>query len=108
MALLLALVFLGAVPAAVAAALAGLLAMRRPDWALVQRTALAAAGAGLAPVILPIISVLRGNDGGVGPVVPTIALLLLALVMAVLVGVPVALWIGKRKAPAAPSARTFD
>lgn len=107
MALLLFLLFMVAIPAAVAAALAGLLSARKPQWSTARRTALAAAVAGLVPVILPIASVLQGNDGGVGPLVPTVALLVLGLIMAVLVGVPVALWIGRRRPPPS-SPRVFD
>lgn len=108
MALLLLLIFFIAVPAAFATGLAGLLSVRKPGWSLRRRSAVAALGAGLTPVLLPIVSVLRGNDGGVGPLVPTVALLLLGLAMALLVGLPVALWIGRRKAAEAPSARTFN
>lgn len=109
MAILLILVFFIAIPAAIAAGLSGILAIRQPGWSLRRRSVAAAAGAGLVPVILPIASVLSGNDGGVGPVVPTVALLVLALLMAVLVGLPVALWIGRRKQVARPPLNgTFD
>ena len=108
MALLLILIFFIAIPAAFATGLAGLLSVRKPDWSLRRRSAVAALGAGLTPVLLPIVSVLRGNDGGIGPLVPTVALLLLGLAMALVVGLPMALWIGKRKGEDVPSAKTFD
>ncbi len=109
MAFLLILAFFIAIPAAVAAGLSGVLSIRRPDWSLRRRSLVAAAAAGLVPVILPIASVLSGHDGGAGPVVPTVALLVLALLMAVLVGLPVAFWIGRRKQAARPPLDgTFD
>lgn len=107
MAALLILIFFIAIPAAFATGLAGLLAVRKPGWSLRRRSALAAMLAGLIPVVLPIVSVLRGNDGGVGPLVPTVVLLLLGLGMALVVGLPVALWIGRRKA-SDNSPRVFD
>ncbi len=101
------LIFFIAIPAAFATGLAGLLSVRKPGWSLRRRSAVAALGAGLMPVLLPIVSVLRGNDGGIGPVVPTMALLLLGLAMALVVGLPVALWIGRRKVPRS-SPEIFD
>lgn len=97
MAMLLILVFFLVIPAAVAAGLSGILAIRKPGWSLRRRCTVAALCAGLVPVILPIASVLAGHDGGIGPGVPTAALLMLAALMAGLVGLPMALWVGRRK-----------
>lgn len=97
MSILAALIFLGAIPAAVAAALGGLLSIHKQGWSLRRRTATAAAVAGFVPVVLPIAWVLTGHDGGIGPVIPVLALTILAALIALLVGAPVALSAGRRK-----------
>lgn len=108
MGMLLILAFFVAIPAAVAAGLSGILAIRKPGWTIARRCGVAAVAAGAVPVVLPIASVLAGNDGGIGPVVPVVALLLMALLMAVLVGLPVALWIARRRQGQSAPDQPFD
>ena len=98
MAVLAILLFFVFIPAAIAAGISALLHITRPGWTAARRALLAAALSGLIPVVLPIVAVLAGNDGGVGPVVPVVALLVVGLIVALVVGLPVALWIGRRKA----------
>lgn len=108
MAMLAILLFLLFIPAGISAGASGLLRVARPGWSAARRTIVAAALAGLIPVVLPIVAVLAGRDGGIGPVVPVVALLILGMIIALVVGVPVALWMGKRHARPADRPDVFD
>lgn len=108
MAILAILLFFLFIPAAISIGASALLHVARPGWTMARRAILAAVLAGLVPVALPIVAVLAGHDGGIGPVVPVVALLALGLIVALVVGLPVALWIGRRKQVQPPDPNAFD
>lgn len=105
MAFLTGLIYFLGVPAAIAAAVAGVLANLCAGWSLRRRTVISALLAGFIPVLLPI-AVVVSDSGGIDLWIPVVAISVLGLIMALVVGLPVSLWIGRRKQPADAGSRS--
>lgn len=102
-----ALLFLVILPAGIAWALAHGLGRLQPGWSLRRRTLVAALAAGFAPIVIPVIAVLAGG-GEVALLIAVAALLFAGLVIAVLVGLPIALAVGRKQELLNPDPRSFD
>lgn len=108
MALLANLVFFLAIPAAIAAAMAYALANLATGWSIKARTVAAALIAGGLPIAVPITALASasGYDGEL--MVPVVALLVGGAFIALVIGFPVALMIGRRLAAKQSDKATFD
>lgn len=101
------ILFFGLLPAGIAWTLATALARMQPDWSLRRRTGISALTAGFAPVLLPIFIVAL-ELGGTEALIAIAALLFTALVIAMLIGLPLALAVGRRLDPPRADPRSFD
>lgn len=109
MGLLFALIFALGLPAAIAWMLARTLDSFFPNWSFRRRTAVAALTAGFLPMILPLVAVLSASTtNGGGRIVPAVALVMGALVLALLVGLPVAFWSRRKRAAPVDAHKVFD
>ena len=98
------LLYFLALPAGLAAGLAAALGSFLPKASLRRRTLIAAATAGFLPMIIPIAAILLE---GAEPIA-LIAVLAMGLVLCVAIGLPMALYIGRRNGPPPPSGQVFD
>lgn len=106
MASLAALIFFLAIPAALAAGMA--YALANFASALSLRTVIAALVAGGLPMAVPIMALVEtsGYDGDL--LVPLTALIVAGLTLALVIGFPVALLVGRRREAAQPDPKAFD
>ncbi|MFM5949095.1 MAG: hypothetical protein ACKOPM_07685 [Novosphingobium sp.] len=105
--MLIGLLIMVAIPAALAAAIAFALPTLAPRWSLRRRTAVAALTAGFLPMLLPIIAAL--SDEKNPAVFASVAGILFGgLFFSAVIGLPVALLIGRRKGKADPDPAAFD
>ncbi len=89
MGLLLGLIVMVLLPAALAWAICSGMRVLSPDSSRKRRIATAASVAGIFPVLLPLVAMIRrGLPYGI---IPIVALLVLGFIIAVAVGVPVAI-----------------
>jgi len=98
MGIVLGLIVLIALPAALAWGICTGMRVLSPASSRKRRVAIAASVAGLIPVLLPLIAMFRrGLPYGV---IPIVALLVLGVIIAVIVGLPVAIRATRRDFPA--------
>lgn len=96
MAVLVPLFYFAIVPAIIAAVLGNLLPSLLPNSSLRRRSVIAALVAGFLPALLPIAAIVMSDTGGYGGVA-LVAMLALALLTAVIVGLPVAMFVRRGK-----------
>ena len=108
MALLANLIFFLAIPAAIAAALAFVLASLAPGWSLRRRTVVAALISGALPMAIPVFGLVFTMGTEVDLLIPLAALVVAGLFVAAVIGLPVALIVGRRRSAVHPDQATFD
>ena len=108
MALLANLIFFLAIPAALAAGMAFALANLAPAWGLRLRTVIAALVAGGLPIALPITALVTTSGYTGDLLIPVTALVVAGLFLALVIGFPVALLVGRRREAARPDPKTID
>lgn len=101
------LLFFVLLPAGIAWALALGLARLQSAWSLRRRTMIAALTAGFVPVALPIF-VVAAESSGSEVSVAIAALVFAGLVVAALIGLPVALYVSRSLEPKRPDPKAFD
>ena len=92
------------IPAGIAAALATALATFMPTASLRRRTTIAALSAGFLPMLVPISALLTTAADPIA----LVALVVTALVLAALFGLPVALFLGRRHEQPQPPEKIFE
>lgn len=108
MALLFALVYLVGIPAMVAFVLAMAWPRLFPQASYRTRTIGSASGAGCLPMVLPALGVLLGYGYRGELVIPLLALAFVGLLIALLVGLPVATLARRGKEEPAGAEKIFD
>lgn len=99
--------FFVCLPSGIAWALSSGLARMMPNSSLRRRTAIAAITAGLVPVALPIF-VVAAESADSERSVAVAALLFCGFVAAILIGLPVALYVGRSLEMPRPDPKAFD
>ena len=107
MALLVPLLYFAILPALIAVIMANVLAGFLPGRSLRRRSTIAALGAGFLPALLPILILLFVEDTGYNGVAVA-ALVGVALITAVVIGLPVALLVRRGKEASPPQAAIFE
>jgi hypothetical protein len=105
--MLIGLLILVAIPAALAAAIAFALPTLTPRWSLRRRTSVAALTAGYLPMVLPIIAAATDPDNP-ALFASVVSILFGGLFFSCLIGLPIALLVGKRKGKAAVDPGAVD
>ena len=107
MALLVPLLYFAFLPALIAVIMANVFAVFLPERSLRRRSLFAALCAGFLPASLPLLILLFFDSGDYGGVA-VVALIGLAVITAVVIGLPVALFARRGKEARLPLAGTFE
>lgn len=96
-----AIIYLMILPAVIAMVLASVLPSLLPHASYRKRTLIAAGMAGFLPMAIPLAAVIFGGGKGYSysPLIPIAALLTVGLVVAVVIGLPAAIYARRGKEP---------